>query len=51
MQPNSFGDSIIYRSGMNPTILRNVEVFSPCNIIGPHHPAHPGQERKRATPG
>lgn len=33
MQPNSSGDSIIYRSGMNPKIQRNFEVFSPCNFI------------------
>jgi hypothetical protein len=29
MQPNSSGASIIYRSGMNPKIQRNFEVFSP----------------------
>jgi hypothetical protein len=33
MQPNSYGDSIIYRSGMNPKIQRNFEVFSPCDFI------------------
>ncbi|MCX6970000.1 MAG: transposase [Verrucomicrobia bacterium] len=33
MQPNSSGDSIIYRSGMNPKISRNFEVFSPCDFI------------------
>jgi hypothetical protein len=33
MQPNSSGDSIIYRSGMNPKIWRNFEVFSPCDFI------------------
>ena len=55
MQPNSSGDSIIYRSGMNPKIGRNFEVFSPCELTfvqavslrsahRPHHPAHPGQE-------
>jgi len=33
MQPNSSGDSIIYRSGMNPKIQRNFEVYSPCNLI------------------
>jgi hypothetical protein len=33
MQPNSSGDSIIYRSGMNPKIQRNFEVFSPCDFI------------------
>ena len=33
MQPNSFGHSIIYRSGMNPKIQRNFEVFSPCDFI------------------
>ena len=33
MQPNSSGDSIIYRSGMNPKIQRNFEVFSPCELI------------------
>ena len=32
MQPNSSGDSIIYRSGMNPKIGRNFEVFSPCEL-------------------
>ena len=33
MQPNSFGHSIIYRSGMKPKIQRNFEVFSPCDFI------------------
>ncbi|MBJ7259720.1 MAG: transposase [Chthoniobacterales bacterium] len=33
MRPNSSGDSIIYRSGMNPKIGRNFEVFSPCDFI------------------
>jgi len=33
MQPNRSGDSIIYRSGMNPKIQRNFEVFSPCDFI------------------
>jgi hypothetical protein len=33
MRPNSSGDSIIYRSGMNPRIGRNFEVFSPCDFI------------------
>jgi hypothetical protein len=33
MQPNSSGHSIIYRSGMNPKIQRNFEVFSPCDFI------------------
>jgi len=33
MQPNSSGDSNIYRSGMNPKIQRNFEVFSPCEFI------------------
>jgi len=33
MQPNSSGDSIIYRSGMNPKIQRNFEVFSPCELM------------------
>ena len=32
MQPNSSGDSIIDRSGMNPMIQRNFEVFSPCDF-------------------
>jgi hypothetical protein len=27
------GDSIIYRSGLNPTIQRNFEVFTPCDFI------------------
>jgi len=27
------GDSIIYRSGMNPKIQRNFEVFNPCDFI------------------
>jgi len=34
MQPSISGDSIIYRSGMNPKIQRNFEVFSPCDFIG-----------------
>jgi hypothetical protein len=33
MQPNSSGHSIIYRSGMNPKIQRNFEVFSPYDFI------------------
>ena len=33
MQPNRSGDSIIYRSGMNPKIQRNFEVFNPCDFI------------------
>jgi hypothetical protein len=33
MQPNSSGDSILYRSGMNPKIQRNFEMFSPCDFI------------------
>jgi hypothetical protein len=33
MQPNSSGHSIIYRSGMNPKIQCNFEVFSPCDFI------------------
>jgi len=33
MQPNSCGDSIIYRSGMNPKIQRNFEGFSPGDFI------------------
>lgn len=46
MRPNSSGDSIIYRSGMNPKIGRNpsislgtlslskgFEVLSPCDFI------------------
>ena len=33
MQANSSVDSIIYRSGMNPKIQRNFEVFSPCDFI------------------
>ena len=32
MQPDSSRDSIIYRSGMNPKIQRNFEVFSPCEL-------------------
>ena len=33
MRPNGSGDSIIYRSGINPKIGRNFEVFSPCDFI------------------
>jgi hypothetical protein len=33
MRPNACGDSIIYRSGMNPKIGRNFEVLSPCDFI------------------
>jgi hypothetical protein len=33
MQPDSSGDSIIYRSGMNPKLGRNFEVLSPCDFI------------------
>ena len=33
MRPNSSGDSIIHRSGMNPRIGGNLEVFSPCDFI------------------
>jgi Zn finger protein HypA/HybF involved in hydrogenase expression len=33
MQANQPGDSIIYRSAMNPKIQRNFEVFSPCDFI------------------
>jgi hypothetical protein len=33
MQVNQAGDSIIYRSAMNPKIQRNFEVFSPCDFI------------------
>ena len=33
MQTSSSGDSIIYRSGMNPKIQRNFEGFSPCHFI------------------
>ena len=32
MRPNSSGDPIIHRSGMNPRIGRNLEVFSPCDF-------------------
>jgi hypothetical protein len=33
MQPNRFGHSITYRSGMKPKIQRNFEVFSPTDFI------------------
>ena len=33
MQVNQAGDSIIYRSAMNPKIQRNFEVFNPCDFI------------------
>ena len=33
MQSNSSGHSISCRSGMNPKIQRNFEVFSPCDFI------------------
>jgi hypothetical protein len=33
MQVNQAGDSIIYRSAMNPKIQRNLEVFTPCDFI------------------
>jgi len=33
MQVNEQGDSIVYRSGMNPKIRRNFEVFDPCDFI------------------
>ena len=33
MRPNSSGDSIFYRSAMNPKSGRNFEVFSPCDFI------------------
>jgi hypothetical protein len=33
MQVNQSGDTIIYRSGMNPKIQRNFEVFTPCDFI------------------
>ena len=33
MQVNQPGDSIIYRSAMNPKIQRNFEVFTPCDFI------------------
>ena len=33
LPPNSFGYSIIYRSGMNPKIQCNFEVLSPCDFI------------------
>ena len=33
MQVNQAGDSIIYRSAMNPKIQRNFEVFTPCDFI------------------
>ena len=33
MQVNGKGDSIVYRSGMNPKIRRNFEVFAPCDFI------------------
>jgi hypothetical protein len=33
MQITQPGDSIIYRSAMNPKIQRNFEVFTPCDFI------------------
>ena len=33
IQPNSSDHLIIYRSGINPKIQRNFEVFSPCSFI------------------
>jgi len=33
MHLNSSGDSIITRSGMNPKLQRNIEVFRPCDFI------------------
>jgi len=33
MQVNQAGESIIYRSGLNPKIQRNFEVFTPCDFI------------------
>ncbi|MDA1088379.1 MAG: transposase [Verrucomicrobia bacterium] len=33
MQVNQAGDSIIYRSAMNPKIQRNFQVFTPCDFI------------------
>lgn len=33
MQVNPAADSILYRSGMNEKIHRNVEVFTPCEFI------------------
>jgi hypothetical protein len=33
MQPNRFGHSITYRSGMKPKIQRNFKVFSPTDFI------------------
>ena len=33
MQVNRSGDSILYRSGMNPKIKRNFQVFSACDFI------------------
>jgi hypothetical protein len=33
MPPKSIGRSIIYRSGINPKIQPNFEVFSPCDFI------------------
>jgi Zn finger protein HypA/HybF involved in hydrogenase expression len=33
MHPNDTGDAIIYRSGLNPKIRRNFQVFEPCDFI------------------
>jgi len=33
MQVNRSGDSILYRSGMNPKIKRNFQVFTACDFI------------------
>jgi hypothetical protein len=33
MHPNATGESIIYRSGLNPKIRRNFQVFEPCDFI------------------
>jgi hypothetical protein len=33
MQVNEQDDTIVYRSGMNPKIRRNFEVFDPCDFI------------------
>ena len=35
MQVNRSGDSILYRSGMNPKIKRNFQVFSACDFVAP----------------
>jgi hypothetical protein len=32
MQPDPKPGAIIYRSGMNPKIRRNFEIFTPCDI-------------------